>query len=108
MSGAEHRRASAFIGGYKQLRLFHFLCRLKPELHARSAIRNHLSNLGSVAMKRAPLATHSPTWNGSLGISLNGPPTPTVASIPLGQRSRSACRISVRFFKHSAIGVRQP
>src|SRR5437870_13195220 len=24
MSGAEHRRASAFIGGFKQLRLFHF------------------------------------------------------------------------------------
>jgi len=24
MSGAEHRRASAFIGGSKQLRLFHF------------------------------------------------------------------------------------
>jgi len=24
MSGAEHRRASAFIGGVKQLRLFHF------------------------------------------------------------------------------------
>src|SRR5437867_5082907 len=23
MSGAEHRRASAFIGGFKQLRLFH-------------------------------------------------------------------------------------
>jgi len=24
MSGTEHRRASAFIGGFKQLRLFHF------------------------------------------------------------------------------------
>jgi len=24
MSGAEHRRASAFIGGFKQLSLFHF------------------------------------------------------------------------------------
>ena len=24
MSGAEHRRAAAFIGGFKQLRLFHF------------------------------------------------------------------------------------
>src|SRR5881392_3602335 len=24
MFGAEHRRASAFIGGFKQLRLFHF------------------------------------------------------------------------------------
>jgi len=24
MSGAEHRRASAFIGGFKQMRLFHF------------------------------------------------------------------------------------
>ena len=24
MTGTEHRRAAAFIGGFKQLRLFHF------------------------------------------------------------------------------------